>query len=77
MPFPIFVVNEVWARHHVKANDNASAPSPRWFKEEPRKEGGEAALEYTIYERVPALSPGSFDERPMRRAISVSHNYMV
>ena len=40
--FRFFVVNEVWARHHVKANDNASAPSLRWPKQEPRKEGGEA-----------------------------------
>ena len=28
--------------------------------------------EYTIYERVPALSPGSFDERPMRRNLRIT-----
>ena len=31
--------------------------------------------EYTIYERVPALSPGSFDERHMRRNLRITKLY--
>ena len=31
--------------------------------------------EYTIYERVPALSPGSFDERHMRRNLRFTTLY--
>ena len=31
--------------------------------------------EYTIYERVPALSPGSFDERHMRRNLRIAKLY--
>ena len=33
--------------------------------------------EYTIYERVPALSPGSFDERPMRRNLRITKLYDI
>ena len=33
--------------------------------------------EYTIYERVPALSPGSFDERHMRRNLRITKLYGV
>ena len=33
--------------------------------------------EYTIYERVPALSPGSFDERHMRRNLRITKSYGI